>query len=1065
MSTRTETATVAHPTSKESNLMISSARRIRLVLLAALTALTVLGATTASASAAEPHIRVTTLIPDHVTPGDAMLMFVAIHNDGSAPMSGNLTIDYSFPSGVGVTDPITEFGPAPTCIQAAQEDECTLDATGVPPGQVISYKTFSFVEPTASGVLGGQIDVSGGGAPNSEAVPFSLDTAPIGPFDLKALDVEMADGAVNPAGQAGGHPADVATGFETYSSAISLYDFPSPNTTLPSPPENFRNVVTHIPAGLVGNPTATAAKCTAAEIATQNLVPGVTGQIPICPRDSQVGVALVNGKDVAPVYNMVQPVGVPALFGIYYQGLIVNLRARLRPTDNGVDIVSMYSPSSIPISKVQIALWGTPADSSHDGLRGECTIGLSGATGKLCPTLASKTPFLRQPTSCTGPLPWSIEMDTYQHPGVFHGKSTITPALTGCDKVPFEPKVSLAPTSDGAHSTSGLDVDLSVPQGSGSNGISQADVRSASVALPQGVSLNPAAAEGLEACSDAQLRLGIEGPAECPDAAKLGTVEVDTPLLDETLDGSVYLRTQNSQDPESGQMYRLAIVLHSAERGVDVKLPGSLVVNKDTGQLTTTFDNLPQLPFETMQLHLKAGPRAPLTTPQACGTYHAGATLTGWNGKTVSIEPSFSVNQGCTAPGFDPGFEAGVANPTAGGFSPFTLRVTRDSGQPNLSRIEATLPEGELAKLAGVPVCSDAQAATGACPASSRIGKVTSAVGEGSSPIYLPQPGKAPSMVYLAGPYKGAPYSVLAAVPAQSGPFDLGTVVVRSALRIDPETAQASVASDPLPQIFGGILVSYRDVRVEVDRPEFTVNPTSCEPMKVTGTIGSIAGGSAAVSDRFQVSDCAALGFKPKLSISLSGKTRRAGNPALTAVLQVPRKGPNANIARTSVALPSSEFLAQDHLDHVCTRVQYAADGGGGAGCPKGSVYGRARAFTPLLDQPLEGPLYLRSNGGDRELPDLVASLGGQIHVDLVGYIDSNKKTGGIRTTFAKVPDAPVSKFVLKMPGGKKSLLENSTNICHGKHRAIVKMDGQNGKVHDFAPLVRAKCGKGAGKS
>jgi hypothetical protein len=274
-------------------------------------------------------------------------------------------------------------------------------------------------------------------------------------------------------------------------------------------------------------------------------------------------------------------------------------------------------------------------------------------------------------------------------------------------------------------------------------------------------------------------------------------------------------------------------------------------------------------------------------------------------------------------------------------------------------------------------------------------------------------------------------------VPAQSGPFDLGTVTVRSALRVDPVTTRATVISDPLPQIFGGIPVSYRDVRVIVDRPRFTITPTSCEPQTVDGKISASNGQRAAVSARFQASDCAALAFKPRLSISLRGRTRRAGNPALTAVLTYPKKGDFANIARTSVALPHSEFLAQDHIDTSCTRVEYAAGGGGGAGCPKGSIYGKARAFSPLLDQPLEGPVYLRSNGGERELPDLVASLGGQIHVDLVGYIDADKRTGGLRTTFAKVPDAPVSKFVLKMPGGKKSLLENSTNICRGKHRAI----------------------------
>jgi len=1041
--------------------MTRSTHRPRLFLLSLLTAITAAAAGSASASAAEPepHIRVELYAADHVTPGAAMSLHVAVTNDGDAPMSGNLTIDYSFPVGVEISepDPETISGPSPTCVQAGQVDECTLDVTGIPPDQAIVYKTLAFVEHTASGVLHGQVDVAGGGAPNAASAPFSPDTAPIGPFAIKSFAVDMGETADLPASQAAGHPTEIAASFETYSTAFSTFGIPF--FTEPVSLEGFRDVITHVPAGLVGNPNYSGAKCTA-----ENLVHFENGtQNPNCPRDSQIGIYRIDKGDVGPVYNLIPPAGIPAEFALVYQGVVVRLDAKLRPTDNGIDIVNQDAPSSVPLPKFELALWGTPADSTHDDLRAECMTGLlNGAGGALCPSLAPKTPFLRMPTSCTGDLLWEIEMDTYQHPGVMHRKSTTTPALSGCDRVPFEPKIALAPTDSSAHSTSGLSVDLRVPQDSAPNGIASADVRQVSLTLPHGVGLNPAAAEGLEACSDTQLRLGLEGPAECPDASKLGAVEIDTPLLEETLDGSVYLRTQSSQDPESGEMYRLAIVLHSAERGVDVKLPGSLVVNKETGQLTTTFDELPQLPFETMHLHLKAGPRAPLTTPQNCGQYAAQATLVGWNGKTVTTQPGFTIDQGCNAPGFAPGFQAGVSDPKAGAFSPFTLRVTRGSGMPNLSRIQATLPEGELAKLRGVPLCGEAQAATGACPASSRIGKVTTAAGEGASPIYLPQPGKSPTALYLAGPYKSAPYSVLASVPAQSGPFDLGTVLVRSALRIDPETTRVTVVSDPLPQIFGGIPIAYRDVRVEVDRPKFTINPTDCEPKAVHGTLAAATGQSAQVSDRFQVGDCAALGFRPKLSISLAGKTRRAGSPALTAVVTYPKKGDYANIARTSVALPASEFLAQEHIRTVCTRVQFNAGAGGGAECPKGSVYGKARAFSPLLDRPLQGPVYLRANGGERELPDLVAALDGQIHVDLVGYIDTNPKTGGIRTTFAKVPDAPVSKFVLKMPAGEKSLLSNSTNICRSEHRAIVKMDGQNGRVHDFRPLVRARCGSGA---
>jgi hypothetical protein len=1058
---------------KEKPRMTRRAHRPLLFLLAIAAASAAFGASAASASAAEPHLRVTTLTPDHVTPGKPISIFVALHNDGDAPMSGNATITYTFPAAVFPEGPFSNGvgSPSPACSFAGQVVECTIAVgsvepagTGVPPGRDAVYQLITFVEPGASGILTGQIAVSGGGAPNSVTVPFSLDTSPIGPFDVKSLDVDMRDGLVLPATQAGGHPAQVDTDVQLLTEAVANLGAPAPGAAFSAPPESFRDVITHVPAGFVGNPTATGARCTAAEL-TLPADASQGAQVPACPRDSQVGVALLENHSILPVYNLVPPAGAPAEFALVFQGVPVLLRGRLRPSDDGVDIVSEKTSSSIPIPAFEVSFWGTPADTSHDNLRGECTYGQEGARGPLCESTAPRKPFLRTPTSCSGePLPWSVEIDTYQHPGTFVSKSATTPALEGCDKLPFEPKLNLGATSGAAHTPSGLNVEFSMPQEGNApdqNRLAEADLRAATVSLPEGVTVNPAAAEGLAGCSDAQLRLGLEGPSECPDASKIGTVELKTPLLEETVGGSVFIRSQNSSDPESGEMYRLAIELRNDERGIAVKLPGQLRVNPQTGQLTTVFTDLPQLPFERMQLHLNAGPHAPLTTPQRCGTYAVTSQLTSWArpDEPVSFSTPLKIDQNCTAPGFAPGFEAGVQTSTAGEFSPFTLRVTRDSGMPSLSSISATLPEGELAKLAGVPLCPDAAAATGACPAGSKIGSAIAGVGEGPDPLYVPQPGKSPTAVYLAGPYKGAPYSVVAAVPAQSGPFDLGTVTVRSALRVDPVTTRATVASDPLPQIFGGIPVAYRDVRVLVNRPEFTISPTSCEPQAVDGSIGAANGAGAAVSARFQVADCAALGFEPKLSIGLRGKTRRAGHPALTAVLQMPQGG--ANIARTSVALPHSEFLAQSHINTSCTRVQYAAGGGGGAGCPAGSVYGHARAFSPLLDQPLEGPVYLRSNGGERELPDLVASLGGLIHVDLVGYIDTDKKTGGLRTSFAQVPDAPVSKFVLKIPGGMRSLLENSTNICRGKHRATVKMDGQNGKVHDFRPLVRARCGEG----
>ncbi|HEX3609887.1 MAG TPA: hypothetical protein VHU14_09525, partial [Solirubrobacterales bacterium] len=313
-----------------------------------------------------------------------------------------------------------------------------------------------------------------------------------------------------------------------------------------------------------------------------------------------------------------------------------------------------------------------------------------------------------------------------------------------------------------------------------------------------------------------------------------------------------------------------------------------------------------------------------------------------------------------------------------------------------------------------------------------------------------PQPGKDPTAVYLSGPYKGAPYSLVVKTPAQAGPFDLGTVVVRAGIFVDPSTAQVTAKSDPLPQILEGVPISYRTIHVDIDRPDFALNPTSCDPMSIDGAVTSDRGAVANASDRFQVGGCAGLGFKPSLATHLSGGTHRGTHPRLQAVLRA-RPG-EANIGRAAVTLPHSEFLDQSHIRTVCTRVQFVA-----SECPEASIYGRAKAITPLLDQPLEGPVYLRSS--NHELPDLVVALSGQVKFNLVGRIDA-VPSGGIRTTFESVPDAPVSKFVLTMQGGKKGLLVNSTNICARHDRLVARFDGQNGKVHDIEPLLKNDCDK-----
>jgi hypothetical protein len=425
--------------------------------------------------------------------------------------------------------------------------------------------------------------------------------------------------------------------------------------------------------------------------------------------------------------------------------------------------------------------------------------------------------------------------------------------------------------------------------------------------------------------------------------------------------------------------------------------------------------------------------------------------MTSWaSPEPVSFDTPMVIDENCEGGGaFAPTLQAGVANPVAGANSPLTFRIRRQDGEQNLSRLEFTLPEGELAKLKGVEVCPESLAPSAACGIKSQVGISTTAIGTGAFPLFVPQPGKDPTALYLAGPYKGAPYSLITKVPAQSGPFDFGLIVVRTAINLDPITSQVIAKSDALPQFLEGVPIQYRDVRIEVQKPDFTVNPTSCEQRYVNTTITSTQGAVAHPQTPFKVGDCASLNFGPKLAFKLRGGTNRGDFQALTATLTTGKH--EANIARVAVTLPHSEFLEQGHIGTVCTRVQFAAKK-----CPEASIYGFARAETPLLDQPLQGPVYLRSS--NHSLPDLVATLNGQFDIELAGRIDS--QNGGIRNTFEVVPDAPVTKFVLKMKGGAKSLLVNSRNLCKSVSKADVKMVGQNGKRHNFRPVVANSCGK-----
>jgi hypothetical protein len=780
-----------------------------------------------------------------------------------------------------------------------------------------------------------------------------------------------------------------------------------------------------------------------------------------------VGIIELEGgtQGVMGLYNMVPPPGVPAQFGFALASAPVTLQASLRDDNYGINITSVNTNSSVPVSYVKATFWGVPADSAHDTYRKTCMVTgqQDGPNGQICTTTSPRAPFTRLPTNCSGsPVALEADVTTYTKPAdPIHATAT-TPALTGCESLPFDPEIDVRPTSSTPDSPTGLAVDVSVPQSESPGGLATADLRRARVVLPEGMTVNPGSADGLGACSDAQFRDGQSGPSTCPAASTIGSVSLDTPLLADPVLGSVFVLDQLSDDPASGRLFRLGIELRDDDRGIHVKLPGSVIADPVSGRLSTTFDETPQLPFSRMSLRLKGGPRAPLATPPTCGVKTVTSEMTGWNGKVAAPSDSFTID--CPGmSGFAPSFEAGAISPTGGAFSPFVVRIERRDREEYLDGVSVEMPKGVLAKLRGVPLCGDAQAASGGCPAGSRVGTATVGAGAGSNPFYLDGP------VFLTGPYKGAPYGLSVAVPVVAGPYDLGTVVVRQALFVDRDDAHVTVVSDPLPRVVKGVPVRLRSVNVDVDRPGFTVNPTSCSEKQVVATLRSQQGSVRKVSSRFQVGDCAALAFRPKLAMRLTGRKQRrtGGHPGIRAVLTQARG--QAGIGKAEVRLPSSLALDTRRAasDDLCEWRESLKDE---PNCPAASIIGRARAVSPLLNRPLEGPVYFakrkRINRFGREIstfPSLVVALRGEVAINLRG--NTTVKPGALVTTFAEVPDAPISRFELNLAGAKKGILlvtktsrGRKINLCSKRQIAEADIDGQNGRRADQRVAIKTPC-------
>jgi hypothetical protein len=848
-----------------------------------------------------------------------------------------------------------------------------------------------------------------------------------------------------------------------------------------------RDIIVDLPQGFVGNPQAVP-QC------PRRLFDGT---FPQCPPNTQIGIlrAVVQaGEARGPVYNLVPPPGMGGRLGFSVAGNNALQDASVRSEAGyGIEVGTFSLPTEV--RSVTETIWGVPADSGHDNERGQdAAVSGVGSVSSDAPL----QPYLTMPAQCQAPPQITLKVDSKLAPGVYDEQSAQAldgaghpAALAGCDGVPFQPKVSAQPSSKLTTSPSGLDFELKLPnQGWLSPGsIAETEPKKTVFTLPKGMTVNPSLVEGIGACTQAQYaaeKIDSAVGAGCPESAKLGSVVAHSPLIDEPVEGSVYLAAP--YDNPFGTLTALYLVVRAPERAIIIKQAGRVDLDPSTGQIKTTFDNLPPLPYSSFKLHFREGARAPLATPSACGEYQSTATFTPFSAKddseTVSTTASFQIERGSDGgacpggglPPFRPGLIAGAINNAAGRFSPFNVRLFRSDSEQEINRFSIKLPPGIVGKLAGIPFCSDAaiaaaKARTGihggqeeiehpSCPTASQIGRTLAGAGVGQALAY------APGRIYLAGPYHGSAISLVAITSAKVGPFDLGTVVIRQAFKVDPETGEVFIdatGSDPIPHIIQGVPTHLRDIRAYTDRPQFVLNPTSCKRTSTASTLlGSGIDFASEADDRpvtvstpFQAADCAALPFKPRLALKLKGGTHRGDFPALTAKLKMNGFG-EAGIRRSQVTLPPSEFIANAHFNTICTRVIFKQGAHPGEMCPAGSIYGKAVVNTPILSEPLTGPVFLRSS--EHELPDVVAALhNGEIDVTLVGRVDSVK--GKLRTTFEATPDAPVGSVVLSLRGGKKGLFENSTNLCQGTHKALASFTGHNGKLREFSPKLQPKCG------
>jgi hypothetical protein len=1075
-------------------MIVGSMRRTVFAVIAVV-AFCVLGYT-GEAGAAVPWWHVNTISAPASEPGGQGRLVVEVSDLGDAFINGAehpVTVVDTLPAGVVPTHVYGEGGGGSIgqaiglpgggpshCLIAAQTVTCTYAEPLLTYERLMIAITVE-VEPGA-GTGASEVSVSGGGAaPVTWRRALALgDSVPAYGAENYELTPEEEGGALDT--QAGSHPFQLTTTLTFNTETVQVF-YAQLKEVLPEarPMALTKDLRFNLPPGLVGNPTPLP-KCNLALFAQEK---------DLCPADTIIGVAtsiVTNPSAIAhvpyaitvPLYSIEPAVGEPARFGFPTPVGPVILDTSVRTGgDYGVVVSVPDIINALAFIGTQVTFWGVPADPRHDTSRGNCL-----DTGKApnwevaCPVQEKQQPLLIMPTSCAGPWHTSVEGDPWSEIGQFtlpkeytFSNSAGEPvAEDGCNRLNFEPSISVAPDGQQASTPTGLTVGVHVAQEASLNpaGLTESTVKDTTVTLPAGVALNPAGADGLSACTTGQVALNSPEEQVCPESSKVGTVEISTPLLPNPLVGAAYLATQ-SQNP-FGSLVALYLVVYDPVSGVRVKLAGEVKPSLETGQLVSTFNETPPLPFEDLKIHFFGGSRAPLGTPALCGSYTTTASIAPWSGNPPAQSSSeFQITSGpngtpCSDPlPFKPELTTGSLNIQAGAFTPFTMTMSREDGNQNLDAIQLKMPSGLLGTLSSVKLCGEAEGNAGTCGPESLIGHTTVSVGLGGNP-YTVSGGE----VFITGPYHGAPYGLSIVNPAKAGPFDLGKVIVRAKIEVNPENAALTITSDStgpysIPQMIDGIPLQIKHVNVSVDRPDFTFNPTNCAPQEIGGSLTSSQGAVSALHVPFQVTNCATLGFKPILKVSTAGRTSRANGASLNVKLTYPKApfGSQANIGKVKVDLPKRLPSRLTTLQKACPDSVFNQNP---AACPADSRIGSATATTPVLPVHLEGPAYFVSHGGAK-FPELIIALSGEgVTVYLHG--ETFISTQGITSsTFRTIPDVPIGTFELKLPQGADSALAANGNLCASKLAMPTTFVAANGvSIKQSTPIAVTGCPKGKAK-